>query len=807
MKQTRFFGSLFAAALLLAAGCGDKDKEIEEPPTPRPDVPVIAVDSPAQIPATGGRGEIRYTITNPTEEAVLTAEPDEQWLQIEEIGDRTISYKAEVHTGDEPRTATVTLSYPGAESIRVTLTQITPSTPKTLTFEIEILEVTSRTVIVNCTPSDPRATYVAMATYKSTYESFESEEERFESDYNYFLEWGPAFGATTPEEAVGLFLRTGNMEEYDIQLDQPQQDYYFYAYGMNLDGTITSPHIFKVPFRTTEPEQQECTFEFSVRPGISYTQANVYPSSIYVSYIWGVLPADEFDAMGDDPAQAIVDQIKAQIEANPDIRFGEFITYHNRKASYSNLEQDKEYVVYAFGSDVTGFVTTPIMTHRFTEKRLPRVECSFSLTFESVRASTFAVRIAPSDNSVRWFAYTLPYEMLENYNSIEAMTEDVIDILFDLGIDFSQDETYIHSGPQLLSSYDLMGSELDPRTKQLAAVFGVNDDGCRVTEISQGVVTTIEEGRPSNLTVGIEALVSGYDSAEVKFTPSVWEAYFFDLQPKEYYETFPSDESFMNELLFYYGSNSLLPYKMAIGPASMSVEKQLMPGTDYIGVAFGIDKIISTPLFSKVFTTGSVPLGGTAGIDRIDCTIEDGDVYYAKDPSLYAACKGKAVVTFAVESPANAASCYLANFSRLDASITDQRLTDMIVGRGDTCDDLPSYIMEWNEPNIAAALALDASGKAGSIRRKEFTPTKADVQRIPRSRAVRLHAACESRAVRMPEWNGVEQRSEECFVLHNGMNERGPVDSQPGILFTAGKQDGPAGEAALLRKLRDGANR
>ncbi|MFR2061830.1 MAG: hypothetical protein ACLS37_08240 [Alistipes sp.] len=44
-----------------------------------------------------------------------------------------------------------------------------------------------------------------------------------------------------PDNALANMLRTGNMEDYDITLDKPESDYYFYAYGLTVEGEMTSP--------------------------------------------------------------------------------------------------------------------------------------------------------------------------------------------------------------------------------------------------------------------------------------------------------------------------------------------------------------------------------------------------------------------------------------------------------------------------------------------------------------------------------------------------------------------------------------
>ena len=606
------------AALFAIVGC--KEKELETLP------PVIKAEAPAALAAEGGSGVISYIVENPVEDGFLTAKTADDWLELGEITASSVNFSAGEYKESESRTANVMLSYPGAATVVVEVRQNPAEIERNLTLDIEIKSFGARSVVFNCTPSDPGATYVCTSAYKEDFDKkFTSLEALAEADYQYFIEWGEALGYT-PEESIEAFLRKGNLENYDIALPTPEKDYVIYAYGMNDDGTVTSPSLYKVEFKTTAPEKDDCTFDFIVRPGISYTRVGVTPSDISTPYLWGVLTGSEYEALGAAPAQAHVDEIQAKVDADQalggDTRFGDFIVYHNQRQNFSDLKRGEEYVVYAFGCDVKGYVITDIMTRTFTEERLEKVNSTFTVTFEGVRASSFVASIAPSDNDVRWFGYTLPYSLLEDSPSVEILTDGVIDVLPSLGIDLTKEDCeYVYKGKQSLTSYDLMGGDLEPNSKNFVAVFGVDASGCRVTDISQAIVTTIEAGTPSDLTVGIETVSEGKNGVVAKFTPSKKEVYMYDIQTKSYYDSFDQfvadgktpeekkelkDILFMNELIFTYTNNGLLPYKVTTGDASLTVDEGLEPGVTYVAVAFGVDAgEASTPLFMKEFTVGS----------------------------------------------------------------------------------------------------------------------------------------------------------------------------------------------------------
>ena len=196
---------LLAAALFLLGACEESKTELPDAPAP-----VITADTPAAVPATGGPVAIAYRIADPREDAQLTASADAEWLRQPVVEAGTATFQADVYTGEEPRTATVTLSYPEAADVTVTVTQIPPQVARTVTFEIEIVSVSSRGVVVNCTPSDPEATYVGMAVHKEDFDKYDEDEQAIvAADIAYFREWWTILGDGNPDNALANMLRTG----------------------------------------------------------------------------------------------------------------------------------------------------------------------------------------------------------------------------------------------------------------------------------------------------------------------------------------------------------------------------------------------------------------------------------------------------------------------------------------------------------------------------------------------------------------------------------------------------------------------
>lgn len=604
----KIFALIPFAAFALLAGCTPENTETVK------ESPVIQTQETVTAEAAGGDITINYTIANPVEGQQLTAAAEDcGWLSIKETTEASVIANVAANETEDSRSAEITLSYAGAEHVTVTVTQngTTPDNPDDedddfiqdtgLSFQIEIVSVSSRSVTVNCIPSDLEATYIAMASdYDDYYALEENSREFFEQDINYFIEWGMTFGeeGITEEECIAMFTRTGAMENYEITLDKPMSKYVFYAYGLNHDGTVTSK-VFKQEFTTTEPEQQECTFDFMVRPTLEGMRINVIPSSIYVQYYWNVMPKSEFDAYGEDAADRIAEELLEESQSSG-TGMGQVLYYHNQSGSFNELNDGEEYVVFAFGCDVSGVVTTPLMKEEFTAQRLEKVNCTFTIVPKDVMATTFSAEIIPSDPDLKWFAYTLPYEIIEAYPTLEEMTEDVLDILASSGVDWMSE--LVHTGTQTLSNYDMMGDAATPETRQFIGVLAISEYGTRISDLTtSSLVTNADDGSDDvNIDVNIEILNKSASNASVKFTPYPDEYYVYGVLETSFFDGYDTDDVKIASVLSYYVINDMLNTRITFDELIYNPDG-LTKGTEYTAFAFGYTDIVGKTFFSETF--------------------------------------------------------------------------------------------------------------------------------------------------------------------------------------------------------------
>ena len=86
-------------------------------------VPVLKATAPNEIAAAGGEGSFNFTLANPQDGQSVSAESNVDWITGESVSGNTVTYTVAENTSEESREGTITLSYEGAESVDVTITQ------------------------------------------------------------------------------------------------------------------------------------------------------------------------------------------------------------------------------------------------------------------------------------------------------------------------------------------------------------------------------------------------------------------------------------------------------------------------------------------------------------------------------------------------------------------------------------------------------------------------------------------------------------------------------------------------------------
>ena len=279
---------------------------------------------------------------------------------------------------------------------------------------------------------------------------------------------------------------------------------------------------------------------------------------------------------------------------------GQILFYHNQSEAFNEFNNGEKYVVFAFGCDVSGVVTTPLMKEEFSAMSLEKVNCSFSITPKDIMSTTFSAEIIPSDPNQKWFAYTLPYEVLEAYPSLEEMTDEVLDILCSSGADWMSALAY--TGTQTLSNYDMMGEAAIPETRQFIGVMAISEYGTRISDLTtSSLVTNADDGSDDvNIDVNIEILNKSASNASVKFTPYPDEYYVYGVLETSFFDGYDTDDVKIASVLSYYVINDMLNTRITFDELIYNPDG-LTKGTEYTAFAFGYTDIVGKTFFSETF--------------------------------------------------------------------------------------------------------------------------------------------------------------------------------------------------------------
>lgn len=252
MGKNLFLGVAAAAALLLSA-CKEDEPVVEAP------VVSVVSESSLAVPAAGGQCEVKYSVANPVEGVTLTAASDAAWLSNFTVDETAVTFDVAENADEDVRTADVVLSYEGAESVKVSVSQASAVYDS---FVITVDKLLPSSVTLSCVPSSQEATYVFSVMKKTEFDEYGSDQAVMDADAAYV------------KENPGR-LRQGSIDKEDFSLIYQGASYVVYAFGVTAEGKITSKSLFKAEFDAPQ------------RPSVSFGEVSLIPAEggkVTVSY-------------------------------------------------------------------------------------------------------------------------------------------------------------------------------------------------------------------------------------------------------------------------------------------------------------------------------------------------------------------------------------------------------------------------------------------------------------------------------------------------------------------------------------------
>ncbi len=487
--------------------------------------------------------------------------------------------------------------------------------PKNPAFVFTINDVTAASVKFDIDVADDQMRYTIMSVEKSYADQFADDEALFQDDMEYFIGlWNDAYEAyETLDEVIMDYTAVGDCAGLMIEGLEPETEYLFYAYGLELDGTRTTA-IHREYITTKAVEKTDMTFEIDAVVDGLLIDVAVTPGSNDVYYYFDAIEKRSVDIdFGGDVAAAA----KYYIDYN--VMVG---TYYGMTTEEVMLElaskgpdhyvfecaPTTEYIIFAMAVSLDGNVISELSTKSVVTGEITPSDNVITVNVDAVTSTVVTVSTTTT-NGDPYFLGIEPVSKFRGMNDEQIM--ETVCAEYGEYIDWSTE----YGNVDKLELVDLQ-----PDTEYLLMAFGVQYS-YPTTSLLKMTVKTESGGNPAECTFDIQISGITETSADVVVTPSADDVRFFSGGV----EAGISDEVLMSEIreeIKKYieagevsSSVEFWQYMTVIG-VDMWTATELVPGTDYEIIAVPIDMAAGdfvAPFTRKAFTTlGTAPASKAA---------------------------------------------------------------------------------------------------------------------------------------------------------------------------------------------------
>ena len=272
---------------------------------------------------------------------------------------------------------------------------VTPDAPEL--FDIEVSDIKGMSAKISITPPESNLRYFFWLYTMDSYERYQhsNDYELLIYDYSFWVYIAELYGYKLNEvikmdTVVGpVSLSTDDV----LKIAEWDTEYLIWAYGINTDGTVTTPITRKV-FKTAAPKSSNMTFDVADISLKWYEQttpegllrgweadATIIPSNKNEKYFATITNKDWYDwyfseyndGRSDDEYimnQILINTSKTSSQLPSMYKSGDFV-YNCFKEREILLKPDREYAVFVFGMDENG-ATTSLNVFPFTTGSMPQ---------------------------------------------------------------------------------------------------------------------------------------------------------------------------------------------------------------------------------------------------------------------------------------------------------------------------------------------------------------------------------------------------------------------------------------------------
>ena len=567
-------------------------------------------------------------------------------------------------------------------------------------LKIELAKANETSLEILCTPSDDKTPYLVFAIAKSDYKN---DAEMISSNLS-TLQFEARLDGKKFSDYIAALQHLGTTT---VAIDDliANTKYYVFAYANDSEGNVVGKAIFMREVSTAA--KAAFNIELAI-DNASLTDSSVTimatPNDANETYFVNCMDAVDYESVGGDTQIAAwwVSYIKLQLSG----QYSRVITKGAISSmSLSNLTPNTKYVLFAFGMDSNGNITSKLSRLDFTTKEfVPTDNCTFALSASDIKATTMTLNVTPSSQTTRYYVGMVTAEAAAEYTK-DGLATEFIAMEEENDINWAN-TPYVFTGTKSLDVIDdLSYKPLSASTEYTFVVFGIDTNGKRTTTVTTFNATTAAAAQ-STMTLDMAASDLTMNGATITVTPSSQtEKYFSNIMPYDTFKTAENDDEIISSIVEQLGSN--INSYLESGTVKFDYGYQLVSNTKYVAYAFGYEGGATTKLFTYEFTTSVAPAG------VIDAAV--GVIYRIVDGTQFGSQYAGLPIFYGIMAPnANAASWnyFLTDedvFSYDDATVVAALETSEYKNQ----ERFASVAGEWNTTVYFALVAFDKSGTAG----------------------------------------------------------------------------------------------
>lgn len=425
MKRKFFLWALIVAFAGFAS-CSDDDEVVPPTPTPDPDpqpqiedARMVFESTTIDVAAEGGDVVVKFTIENPRTNSNMMYSTESEWLDAiavvpGETADKNqaceLQFKAAANESEQARESTIELSYSSAEDVILTIRQagVEPEPEPEQMFQVELTQIGKTEVYAKITPKNNAITYFKFVMSASQMALYPDDQALYESEMMFFQQQCQQFNRPL-DEILFAFHREGvNEEKCDTHYFEqlvPDNDYFVYVYGLNIEnGELTTP-ITRAPFRTEATEKVNVNFKFDYK-----VDGTRVPMTITPEGYDGYFIADVYSGVDENTDKKVVIESLLTTWMNirmnysmygfpPEMILQELAQKGIVKKNYE-LSPNQKWMLAAFALDAEALPCSEIAMEFFQTGNLTPSSNEITITVSEVTAHKAKLTFEPSNDDI-----------------------------------------------------------------------------------------------------------------------------------------------------------------------------------------------------------------------------------------------------------------------------------------------------------------------------------------------------------------------------------------------------------------------